>query len=70
MDAANPTKRKKKQKPLQRFYSVEDLTEMFDVVERTVYRWINGRRLRACKAGGQWRISEEDLKAFLEPSDA
>jgi excisionase family DNA binding protein len=69
MDAAITKKRQKKQEPLERFYSVQELAEMLRVHERTIYRWIAGGRLRAYRAGAKWRVSEIDLKAFLEPSD-
>jgi excisionase family DNA binding protein len=68
MDAATTTKPKKKQQPLQRFYSVQELAEMLGVHARTIYRAIVDGRLRACKVGSVWRVSDEDLKAFLAVS--
>jgi excisionase family DNA binding protein len=32
----------------------------------TVYRLLRGRKLEGIKVGGQWRISDEAVRRFLE----
>lgn len=48
-----------------KFYTVQDLCEMFGVKEMTVYGWIWSGKLDALKVG-QWRITEDQLQAFLQ----
>ena len=48
-----------------RMQSIPGVAELCDVSERTVRRWIQAGALAAHKLGRQWRISGEDLRAFL-----
>ena len=48
-----------------RLYTVQDIAGMFNVKDLTVYGWIWKGKLDAIKAG-QWRITEEQLQAFLQ----
>jgi excisionase family DNA binding protein len=49
------------------FYSVAKVAEALDVCTRTVRNWIDRGELHAHRPGGrQFRISEADLRAFLE----
>jgi excisionase family DNA binding protein len=68
MHTAITSKVKRRPTPPQRFHTVEDLVEMFAVDVRTIYRWIANGSLRAYKIGGVLRVSEEDLRDFLEKS--
>ncbi len=38
------------------------------VNERTVTQWLRKGHLRGFKVGKEWRISSDDLQAFLEAS--
>jgi excisionase family DNA binding protein len=51
---------------LARFYTVAEIADMLVVSLRTVRRWIAEKELLAHKFGRQVRISEIDLRAFLE----
>ena len=53
-------------KPMARFYTVAEIADMLVVSLRTVGRWIAEKELLAHKFGRQVRISEIDLRAFLE----
>ena len=44
----------------------EQVAERLQVVERTVYRWLNEGRLEGVKLGRLWRVREDDLEAFLQ----
>ena len=53
-------------KPLTRFYTVSQVANLLAVSSRSVRRWIAARELLAHKFGCQVRISEIDLRAFVE----
>lgn len=42
------------------------VAERLQVTERTVYKWLTDGELRAAKLGRVWRISEEQLKQFID----
>ncbi len=44
------------------------VAERFQVNERTVTLWLRRGHLRGFKIGKEWRISPDDLQAFLEAS--
>ncbi len=45
-----------------------DVADRLQVHERTVTRWLRNNHLRGFKIGKEWRISPDDLQAFLEAS--
>jgi excisionase family DNA binding protein len=47
------------------YYSIEEVAKMLKVAYLTVYRWIQSKKLRAIKAGKQYRISKSDLDKFV-----
>jgi excisionase family DNA binding protein len=53
-------------KPLTRFYTVSQVAALLAVSSRSVRRWIAAGELLAHKFGRQVRISEIDLRAFVE----
>lgn len=46
-------------------YTIEELTELLQVTQRTIYNWIKSGKLKAFKIGRGWRVKREDLDAFL-----
>lgn len=50
----------------EQYYSIEEVAEMLKVAYLTVYRWIKAKKLKALKAGKQYRITKEDLDKFLK----
>lgn len=46
-------------------YSVQEVAELLHLTDRTVRNYITSGKLLAQKIGGNWEISEENLKAFL-----
>ena len=48
------------------YYSIEEVASMLKVAYLTVYRWIQAKRIKALKAGKQYRIKKEDLDKFLK----
>ncbi len=48
-------------------YTPEDIAEILHVSRRTVYRYLKDGRLSASQPSGKlWRITEDDLRAFLD----
>ncbi len=45
-----------------------DVANHLQVNERTVTQWLRNGHLRGFKVGKEWRISPDDLQAFLEAS--
>ena len=45
-----------------------DVANLLQVNERTVTLWLRKGHLRGFKVGKEWRISPDDLQAFLEAS--
>ena len=48
-----------------RMYTPAQIAEHLQVVERTVYRWLDAGVLKGVKLGRIWRISDSALEAFL-----
>ena len=46
--------------------TVNEVAELTRVTPPTVLQWIYNKRLKAYKAGGQWRITIADLQLFLK----
>jgi excisionase family DNA binding protein len=50
----------------EKWYSVEQVSEMLDFHPRTLRRYITEGKLRANKVGKEYRISGHDLSVFIE----
>ncbi|MGB3978774.1 MAG: helix-turn-helix domain-containing protein [Tepidanaerobacteraceae bacterium] len=50
---------------MQELLTVSEVAQLMKVTPQTVLRWIYTKRLKAYKAGGQWRIRPEDLQYFI-----
>lgn len=48
-----------------KYFSIHEVAKMLKVAYLTVYRWIQSDKLKAFKAGKQYRIKNEDLTSFL-----
>jgi excisionase family DNA binding protein len=53
---------------MDRMLTVEQIADRLQVNEQTVRRWLRGGELGGVPFGGKtgWRVTEEDLKAFLD----
>jgi|GEM_PF-7015624 len=51
--------------PCTPLHTVPEVAVYLVVSIPTVYRFLRSGRLRAVKVGGQWRVSDEALRAFL-----
>jgi len=50
----------------EQYYSIEEVSKMLKVAYLTVYRWIKSGKLKAIKAGKQYRISKTELNLFTK----
>ena len=51
---------------MDKLYSVEDVSKILQVHVNTTRRYIKSGKLKAVKLDRAYRISESDLKAFLD----
>lgn len=51
---------------MEKYQTAQEIADLLMVDLQTVHRWLKGRKLKGVKAGGQWRIKESDLQAFLD----
>lgn len=49
-----------------RVYTLEEVAEILHVTKRTIQNYIKDGQLKAVKLGHYWRVSEENLKAFID----
>lgn len=49
----------------EQYYSIEEVAKTLKVAYLTVYRWVQSGKLKAYKAGKQYRIEKEELKHFM-----
>lgn len=47
-------------------YKLGEIANLLKVSVQTIIREINRGHLRAWKVGKQWRVSEDDLKQYLD----
>lgn len=50
-------------------YTVDDIAELLQVSQRTVYDYLRSGKLKGKKIGKYWKVTEEALRAFLEPEE-
>lgn len=51
----------------EKLYSTDEVANLLGVTLRTVYRYIHDtKELEAFKVGGEWKITEEAIKKFLQ----
>lgn len=54
----------------EKFYTVEQVSEMLNMHPKTIQRYIREGKLRAVKFGKGWRVSGHDLSVFTEGAPA
>ena len=47
-------------------YTVEEVAQTLKVPVETVYKWLRNGSLKGAKLGKHWRITEEQLQAFID----
>jgi len=51
---------------MDKYYTVEQISSMLDLHEKTIQRYIREGKLKASKVGKSWRINGHDLSVFVE----
>ena len=51
-----------------KLYTLTELEGVLGVSHRTLLTYVKQGRLKAVKAGGKWKVTKEQLKAFIEGS--
>lgn len=51
-------------------YTLEEVQTLLQVTRRTLYNWIKGGKLKAFRAGRQWRVTKEALAEFTQNGTA
>jgi len=49
-----------------KLFTVEEITKILKVTQRTLYNYIKSGTLKAVKIGKYWRVKHTDLQVFLE----
>lgn len=49
-----------------KMYSATEVATILGVTKATVREWLKTEKLKGVKPTGQWRVSETELKRFLE----
>ena len=47
-------------------YSLEEVSKILNVTTRTLYDYLKSGKLKGFKIGNKWRITQEELKQFIE----
>ena len=53
--------------PKNKFMTVKETADYLQIDQRTVYRYIKAKKMKATKIGA-WRISSEEIQAFIKRS--
>ena len=48
------------------YLTIKEITTELKVSDETVYRWIRAGKLKAVRAGGNWRVERAELDRFLK----
>ena len=48
-----------------KLYTLSELQPILGVSNRTLHTYIKDGRLKAVKIGGKWKVTEENLKKFV-----
>ena len=48
-----------------KLYDLSQVSELLKVTQRTLYNYIKAGKLKAAKIGGVWKVTEDNLRAFM-----
>lgn len=51
---------------MEKYYSVTQVAEKYNVSREAVHQWIKAGRLKAVQVGKLYRISETEIKKFIK----
>lgn len=47
-------------------YTLQEVADILRVSRQTVYNYVNAKKLKAVKYGKEYRVTEKNLKDFIE----
>lgn len=47
-------------------YTLDEAADILKLTKRTLYNYVKSGKLKAVKFGKYWRVSQENLEAFME----
>ena len=47
-------------------YTLQEVADILKVSRQTIYNYVTAKRLRATKYAREYRVTEKDLKEFME----
>jgi len=53
---------------LKQLYKLKEVAQVLRVTERTLYSYIKDGRLNAVKIGNRWKVSGDEVRAFIARS--
>lgn len=53
-----------------KLYSLTEIEPILGVTHRTLLTYVKQKRLKAAKIGGKWKVSEDNLRQFINGEDA
>jgi excisionase family DNA binding protein len=56
----------KSKTPIKEIYTLHEVEELLSVTQRSLYNFIKDGRLKAFKAGREWRVTREALEDFTK----
>lgn len=48
-----------------KLYTKKEVAEILGITERTVWNYIKAGKIKASKIGGKWKVTEENLKKYV-----
>lgn len=52
-------------RPDLKLYSLSEVSELIGVTHRTAWNYVKAGKIKATKIGGGWKVTEENLKKFI-----
>ena len=53
----------------EKFYSISDIAKLTKLTDRTIRNYLANGTLKGTKIGGQWRFTQNDVKALFNNED-
>jgi len=48
-----------------KLFTLQEVADVMKVSRQTIYNYVTAKKLKATKYGKEYRVTEEDLKAFI-----
>ena len=48
-----------------KLYTLPQVAKILGVTERTAWNYVKAQKIKAVKIGGKWKVSEDNLREFI-----